>query len=132
MLRNGCRFLVLARTLVRIGGLIALLLMQVRDLPPAVLVLSSALLLCGVWVSIPHRHKLPGWILIGYFAAEAAVDAANLLLIRTYYPLKIGYWVTALTGNVLDVIVSAVCIYLLVLTPGERWDKPETKDAGKA
>ncbi len=132
MLRNGCRFLVLARTLVRVGGLIALLMIQVRDLPPAVLILSGVLLLCGVWVSAPHRHKLPGWMLTGYFAAEAAVDAANLLLIRTYYPLKIGYWVTALTGNVLDVIVSAVCVYLLVLTPGERWDKPGAKNAGKA
>lgn len=132
MLRSGCRLLVLLRTLARLGGAVALFMMRVDDLPVSVLVLSGMLFLCGVWISIPHRRRLRSWMLTGYFVLEAAADAVNLFLIGTYYPLKIGYWVTALTGNVLDILVAAACIYLLVLTPEEPRPASKRRDAQEA
>ena len=113
MLKTGMYYLLVLTTIVRFADLIYLLTRDALNLPIAVLLVTTAMVIYGIVLAV---KKVLGNVrfkqLTTFYLVQSAMIVFNLAFVAVAWPLKIGFFEIIAIGTFLDLFVNAVVLYL--------------------
>lgn len=113
MLKSVLYYLMLAVTVARLADLVYLLGREATNLPVAVLVSVSVLILYGIVLGV---KRFVGSVRLGhlmaFFLVETLAICFNLFYVATYVPLKLDLWEMLIVGSFLEILINLVAVYL--------------------
>lgn len=98
-------------TLFRMGNLIYLYSIRDFDLPTVIIVLTSIMVVLGVWFIVKRlRNRLLLRHVLAYSIVVVLVMTFNLLYIAVTFPLPLTLSESFVVGSVLDIIVNLIIL----------------------